>query len=307
MDTILITARMIESWKAPPCQRRLRINEKVRKLSEQIKASGGVIPGIIHLAVVNNVTYLLDGQHRMYAFSMSGSEEGYADVCWHYFDDTAEMGIEFDALNSRLVAMKPDDHLRAQEESSPYLQLIRKRCPFIGYDNIRRSATSSPVVSMSAALRCWFGSRPEVPTTAGGSCSQNLAGDLTEEETENFVSFMTCCFAAWGRDAEYHKLWGGLTVLLSAWLYRRTVISQYSPNSTRLGRDVFTKCLMSLSANKHYVDWIVGRLANSERDRSPAYTKLKAVFTKRVMDETGKKPRLPAPAWQLGHTKGGEP
>src|SRR5439155_2436385 len=39
-------------------------NDKVRALAEQVKADGGVMPGIITLGVVDGVTYLIDGQHR---------------------------------------------------------------------------------------------------------------------------------------------------------------------------------------------------------------------------------------------------
>jgi hypothetical protein len=34
-----------------------------------------------------------------------------------------------------------------------------------------------------------------------------------------------------------------------------------------------------------------------ERDRSPTYSKLKAIFAKRIEAETGDKPRLPSPNW----------
>jgi len=41
-------------------------------------------------------------------------------------------------------------------------------------------------------------------------------------------------------------------------------------------------------------NWLVGRLSNN-RDRAPAYNRIKAIFLRRIMEETGKKSVLPAP------------
>jgi hypothetical protein len=80
------------------------------------------------------------------------------------------------------------------------------------------------------------------------------------------------------------------------WIYRRMVLDQYSPKTPRLTKDLFRKCLMSLSADENYLDWLVGR-SLGERDRSPAYNRIKAAFAKRIEIETGKKPLMPSPAW----------
>jgi len=59
----------------------------------------------------------------------------------------------------------------------------------------------------------------------------------------------------------------------------------------------FRKCLMSLSANREYVDWLAGRLLN-DRDRGPCLSRMKAIFVKRLNAENvGRKVVLPQPAW----------
>ena len=66
-DTIEFTRETLASWVDPPFQRPLRVNEKVLAVAEKIAADGGVIPGIWTLGVLNGVTYLIDGQHRINA------------------------------------------------------------------------------------------------------------------------------------------------------------------------------------------------------------------------------------------------
>lgn len=66
----------------------------------------------------------------------------------------------------------------------------------------------------------------------------------------------------------------------------------------------FRKCLMSLAADASYCDWLLGR-AMGDRDRGPAYSRIKQIFTRRLLEEklgnktTGKVP-LPQPAWARG-------
>jgi hypothetical protein len=82
------------------------------------------------------------------------------------------------------------------------------------------------------------------------------------------------------------------------------VLSQWSPQTPRLTQALFAKCCMSLSASAPYMDWLVGRHLG-ERDRSPAYSKLKALFAARLELDTGKKVRMPSPAWAT-HASGGK-
>jgi hypothetical protein len=56
---------------------------------------------------------------------------------------------------------------------------------------------------------------------------------------------------------------------------------------------------MSLSANSLYLDYLVGRNL-SERDRRPAYDRVKRIFADRLTEEMGKRPKMPAPAWSKG-------
>lgn len=298
LDTLCITPEIAKGWLNPVFQRPLKVNEKVKALAETIKSTE-VIPGILTIGVVerrngSKVQYLLDGQHRREAFLLAEIPHAYVDVRFHYFDDESDMGEEFVNVNSSLVRLRPDDILRGLEASSEGLTLLRKRCPFVGYDMIRRSERA-PLVSMSAALRCWYGGHPEVPTSSGHSAS-NLAKIITVDEAEEASTFLNLCMQAWGRDVEYARLWGALNTTLCVWLYRRTVLTQYSPKSAKLTRDMFKKCLMSLSTSEDYLSWLVGRQLG-ERERSPAYKRIKQLFAKRLEAETGKKPLLPSPPW----------
>lgn len=294
LDTIEVTPDQIRSWKVPPFQRPLRINDKVMQLASKIREDGGVIPGVVVLGVLNKDRYIVDGQHRREAFLLSECLSGYVDIRVLHFDDMAQMGEEYVNLNSRLVNMRPDDVLRGLEETFPALGKIKKRSPFVGYDQIRRSE-KSPVLSMSALLRCWSASSTEVPRSACGS-ALSLARTLSTEEADTCIDFLNLAYTAWGRDQAYGRLWGNLNLTLCMWLYRRLVITPYSAKTQRLTKDMFTKCLMSLSADSQYPDWLVGR-NNGQRDASPAYGRIKSAFAKRLEVETGKKPHLPQPAW----------
>jgi hypothetical protein len=301
VDTIVFTKKEIEAWKIPAFQRPVRVNEKVKLLAEQIKNDGGVIPGIITFGVIDNKErYLLDGQQRREAFLLAEKEEGYADARFCFFSGGkawADMAQEFVNLNSHLVNMRPDDILRGLEPSVKALQDIRKACPFVGYDMIRRG-DRSPILSMSAVVRSWSSSFSEVPAANGGGGAK-LANQMTDQDVSHLTTFLNLAHSAWGRDQEYVRLWNGLNLVLSMWLYRRTVIGSYSASSDRMSNDAFRKCLMALSASEVYVDWLTGRHLG-EHDRAPAYNRLKAIFAKRLQEELGKKPKLPAPAWAHG-------
>lgn len=298
MDTVLVTPSAVKAWKDPPFQRPLRVNDKVRHLAEELKGNGGIIPGVLTLGELGRETYLVDGQHRKEAFLMSGLAEGIVDVRICTFVDMAEMGEEFVILQSSLVRMRPDDILRGLEATLQPLVELRKRCPFIGYDQIRR-CTNSPVVSMSSAIRCWVGSANEVPA-AGGDSVTALARDLTQDDADHMIQFFNSMAAAWGRDQEYWRLWSNINVTIVAWLWRRTVLSQYSQKSVRLTVAQFIECAMSLSADGGYLSWLVGRQL-SDRDRSPAYARIKSIFAARVKERTGKPAVFPAPPWSSSH------
>lgn len=298
VDTILITPEIVRSWADPPFQRPKRINEKVRALSERLKTDGGVLPGIITLGRINGVTYLLDGQHRREAFLMSGIAEGYTDIRTHEMTSMADMADEFLALNQQLVRLRPDDILRGLEQTEVVLQTIRKKAPFVGYDNIRRSERG-PIISMTLLLRCWIGSGHEVPRL-GKVPTVELASSLTDDECNCLCQFLAIAITAWGRDPEYARLWNSLNLTICMWLYRRLVVSRYSIKTKLLNRDQFTAAMQSLSASPQYLQWLTGRVMR-ENDRAPCYSRVKTLVTRSLQEQTGDRRLLPSPPWSNGY------
>lgn len=298
MDTLEVTPAGVKAWKSPPFQRPLKVNAKVIAVAENIKVNGGIIPGVIVLGELGREMYLLDGQHRREAFLISELDKGYVDVRIVTFQDLGEMGEEYVDLNSHLVAFKPDDILRGLEESMPPVSELRRRCKFIGYDNVRRG-TSGPVISMSAALRCWSGSGPEVPGKTDSVLT--IARNFTEEDSAQMIQFMNAAHTAWRSDPEYWKLWGTLNVTLVAWLWRRLVLPRPAASQDRhvkLTPAEFVDCAMGLSADADYLGWLIGRNL-SDRDRAPCLRRIKEIFTRRL-NAKGKPAKMPAPAWSTG-------
>ncbi len=302
VDTILLTQKSIDLWKLPGGQRPLRENSKVLALSERLKSDGGIIPGVLTLGVLGNDWYLIDGQHRVHAFRLSGMAEGYADVRFLHVTSMSEINREFVELNSQLVRLTPDDLLRGMEDSIPALKAIRGANHLIvGYGMIRRNTANSsgqnPVVSMSALLRAWRCSSMDAPAgNTGGLAIMDIAESMTEQETHLLVDFLKLAATAFGREKEYWRLWSAINLTMCMWLYRRLVVTQYSPKSPRLDNQLFQKCLMSLSADSQYLDWLLGRM-NAERDRAPCYSRIKSLFASRLEKELGRKVHLPAPEW----------
>lgn len=298
-DTILLTLKVLADWKLPPFQRELRVNAKVLALSEAMKETGGVFPGVLTIGVLKGHTYLVDGQHRVEAFKMSALAEGYSDVRYRAYESMADMAEDFVLLNSSLVRMRPDDILRGLEGTREALRLVRQRCPVVGYDQIRRNAATAPLLGMSALLRCWTAASQVVPTRGGQGSATDMARSFTLEEAEKVSDFIILALKAWGRDPEYARLWSTLNLTLCMWMYRNLVLVTYSARTAKLSKDVFGKCLQSVSTSPDYLDWLLGRLL-TDRDRAPAYRRIKSAFTKRLEHETGKKVALPAPEWAHG-------
>jgi len=116
------------------------------------------------------------------------------------------------------------------------------------------------------------------------------------------VVFLNIAMSAWGRDTEYSRLWSVLNITLCMWMWRRLVLDKERgvKRYVVLNNDQFRKCLMSVSADTNYVDWLIGRHL-SNRDRSPAYQRLKSIFARRLTEDgkLGKaKVLLPQPVWQ---------
>jgi hypothetical protein len=302
METKILSADEIGEWKIPPFQRELRVNQKLLDVSEQMKELE-VIEGVITLGriVKDQTIYVIDGQHRIEAFKLSGLKEVIADIRMLTVDSMDDLSEEFVRLNDSLVKMRPDDMMRGLESSIPAIALIRKSCPFIGYDQVRRSG-NSPILSMSVVIRCWNGSSGETPSSnASGRSSAALARNMDAMSQSSLISFLGTAHAAWGRDPEHYRLWSALNITICMWLWRRLVMDRDRAGNKRyvvLTAAEFKQCLMSLSADSDYVQWLLGRNM-SDRDRSPCWTRLKAVFVHRLTDIYGdrKKAILPAPAW----------
>lgn len=293
LDTIVVDKDVLSDWKLPAFQRPLRVNAKLLEVVEEIKQTE-TIPGIIHIGVLNDQGYKLDGQHRLEAFKMSSVKEAFANVCFTRFEDMASMGVEFVRLNGQISRLRPDDVLKGLEGTSSALKHLRKECPFVGYDQIRRN-DRAPILSMSMALRCWYGSAGDTPTSAAPAAVV-IAKSFTDDDAELLSSYLSLCERAWGREDSYSRLWKGLNLTLCAWLYRRTVLEP-SATSTKLNRDNLKQCLMALSADPDYLDWLSGRTMN-DRDRVSGYNRIKNIWSKRLQRELGKKIiRLPQPPW----------
>jgi len=301
VDTICFSVKDAHHWEVPiDIQRGVKVNKKVMELAMQIKNDGGVIPGIITLGVLDRKTYLIDGLQRREAFFISEHLYGYADVRTCYFKTRAEMGEEFVRLNSQLVKMTPDDILRGLEAAVPLLAEIRKARPFVGYGRVRITGNSSKaglLLSMSVALRCWAASRHETPRSS--SSGLELARELQADEAEKLIMFLGAAFEAWGREETGWRLWGAANLTIVMWMFRRLVTDPPSTSYSRvkpISLELFRKCMMSLSADRSYLDWLVGRQL-CERDRAPAYNRCKQIFTRRIFDETHKKQTFPQPEW----------
>lgn len=308
METLLLSLDEVNQWRIPDFQRPLRVNDKVRALAETLKGVGGIMPGVITLGILPNspVTYLVDGQHRAESFRLSGLMECIADVRTTFFASVADMAEEFVNLNSNIVNMRPDDLLRGLEATLPGLQKLRQGCPIVGYTGIRRGSTATKMLSMSATLRAWSISSNETPQHSGGKSALQLAHDLDVIDAECLTAFLSVAHAAWGTETINFRLWGGLNLTMCMWLWRRLVVDRERgmKRYVVLTAEQFKQCLMSVSANVDFMDWLVGRALN-ERDRTPCYSRLKIIFSQRLSQQvtitssTGKKIMLPQPAWAI--------
>lgn len=295
LDVWEVTPDIVRSWKAPPFQRPLRASAKLSAIAAEIRENDGVIPGVLTLGIFNKERYLIDGQHRTSAYLESGCAVGYVDVRVAHYKTMAEMAEEFFKLNSRISQMKPDDYLRALEASTPLLAKLHTQCPFVGYDQIRR-CDRGPVLSMSVALRSWWSSQSENPSSTVKGSIATKASDMTETDVEQLSDVLNLMYQAWRNDPENYRLWNGLNLATIMWLYRRTVVTTTSAASIRLTDEQFKKCLIVLSAQEDYLEWLRGRVLNAATI-SPCYRRIKETFARRLQEEFGKKVKLPAPEW----------
>lgn len=304
METMLVSRDEAMSWAVPSFQRPLRVNDKVRALAEDLKANGGFLSGVLTLGKLkgDRATYIVDGQHRIEAFKISEIKECIADVRTCTFESMAEMADEFVMLQQPLVRMRPDDVLRGLEGSTHALQVIRKTCPFVGYDQIRRGNDHAPMVSMAAIIKIWNGSKPDTPSRVSGALTASvIVREIDDTEVTNLCKFLHVAHAAWGRDEAYGRLWNSLNIGICMWMYRRMVLDQDrvgTKRATLINTEQFKKCLMSVSTSAEYIDWLGGR-SLTDFHRAPCYRRLKAMFVARLKSEGIENPRLPSPAWSI--------
>jgi hypothetical protein len=295
METQLLSLQEMDSWALPPFQREEVQTKKVMEFAEELKQNGGIIGGVIHLGQLRHdtVIYLVDGQQRRNGCHISERGEFIADISLKLYDSMVEMAEEFKRLNSRLVPLRPDDLLRACESTHKALAKLRSNCPFVGYGNIRRQACS-PLLSMSFALKSWFGSGLATPQQTGQAIS--LLDQFTDAQCELLTVFLLTAHTAWGADRQYSRLWSNPNLTMCMYLYRKLTVE---PSSRRAAvpAEMFRKCLMSVSANGNYYDWLSGRHLH-ERDRSPCYKRLRSIFAERLTQEYGGNLyRMPKPDW----------
>ena len=274
VETIVFTRAEAEAWEVPPFQRPITVNQKVRDLAEELIRNGGIIPDVLTFGVLDRRTYLIDELQKRNAFMLANLAEGYADTRTIYVDSMAELGRTFVRLNSHLVAMKPDDNLRGLEASLPVLAYIRKQCPFVGYGTVNRGK-SQVVTSMSVVLRAWAISAPDVPGATHAVLT--VAESLTEEDGRQLAKFLQAAYNAWGKEIEYGRFWTAINLTLNMWMYRRIVLTAYSAKTQKIDDAQFTKCLMTLSADPHYGDWLLGRKLG-QIDRGPCLSKIRDIY-----------------------------
>lgn len=289
-----ITPELAATWLKPDFQRPVINTKKVNEFAEELKHNGGKLSGVIILGLLDGKLYKVDAQHRLMSFKLSGLLE-----CWGYvvvmqFDSMGAMGEEYTRLSDALNRQKPDDVLRAKEGSNTALALLRELCPFIGYGNAH--ASGKITLSMSKAIRTWFSARPATPRS-GGVSARDMAKIITAEDAEVAAGFFQACFRAWGKKPDYMRLWGTLNMTVCAWLYQRVVLGDVQGYSTdRLSSNQFKRCLMTLSADPDFSDWLQRRTL-SDHERGHCYNTVKRLMLRRVKDDTGKKIVLPQPAW----------
>jgi hypothetical protein len=301
VETRLLTLAEIESWARARSQRPVRVNAKVIKYSEDLKRNGGMIAGLITLGRLPNdpKIYGVNGWHRCEAARMSGLVEFIADVQIKHYDTLAELAQDSIDLNDHLAQSRRDDTLRSQEEILPVLKMIREQCDFVGYDNVRRASSSSAMVSMACALRCWGGSGGETPSLGGASIASHPE-NVTEPDAQQMCVFLNTAYSAWKDDPQYYRLWANLNLTMTMWLFRQLVLNAPAGSKRHVTINVaqFRNCLMSLSAAGDYLDWLVGRNM-SERDRTPCYGRIRHIFGQRLLNDgyTARRLKFPQPAW----------
>lgn len=289
----------------PEFQRPLNLNPDVIEAARDMmrEAHGDkermcTIEGTIEFGRYKGVDYLLDGQHRLFgAYALAAgikklegttelvTEDGsqplfaLANVMITPYESMAEMADAFVKLNKKLAPLKPDDLLRGRESSNAYLREIREECPFIGYEK-NRFTKATTMISMSAAIRTWFGSGA---TPSSGPNADRAAALLDEVQTERIVAFFRACAAAgWvNTDRMNERLWGTLNIGINMWLFRKFVYGTANKikgtrGATALSASQYAECMKDLR-NPDYFKFLGSRSLRFQ-DRRPTYDYVKELF-----------------------------
>lgn len=302
--TEIITPDSLNQWSHPAFQRPLIINEDVKNVARRMQLEAAedregmcTIPGTVEFGRHEGKDVLIDGQHRIHgAFAMaSGTRriEGMdavlveggvlakcalVDVKITPYETFAEMAEAFANFNKKLVALKPDDLLRAREESNPWLKAIRIACPFIGYDK-NKNTKDTVMISMSAAIRTWFGSGH---TPASGPECDRAQRALDADESKHIISFFQAAEKAGWCEAQYTRLWSTLNIGLNMWIWRKTVLGTANKfrggtASMVLTAAQYSECMKELRGSAEYQKWLASRSLRFQ-DRIPTYDYIKELF-----------------------------
>lgn len=290
-------------WRRPDFQRPLIKNDEVVMLAckMQLEAASDrdgmcTIPGTIEFGRVRGVDWLIDGQHRLFGAFLIASgvvrlpnkdailvhggalaKCALMDTKTTPYESMAEMSDAFAEFNRKLVALKSDDLLRAREGKNPYLLQIREECPFIGYT--KNSATKDTIMlSMSAAIRTWFGSGG-VP--ASGPNAESAQRMLDEEETRTLCDFFLAAEAA-GWVGNFHRLWSTGNLGVNMWLWRKMVLGAANKlrgggTCSALTKEQYTDGMIELRKSAEYQSDLAGRSLRYQ-DRMPIYDGIKKRF-----------------------------
>lgn len=317
MKTMLIEPDRLAEWKRPIFQRPFVKTKRVEEIvgAMQLEAAKdpreacAIIEGVVTLGIVGKDTYLVDGQHRLGSFALAAKElmehggvlvrQALVDVRVRRFDSLKDMADAFINLNSQLNPTKPDDIMRSLAASNEYLAEIAEKCPFVGYD-LTGANKKIKLLSMSSAIRTWFGSGGIVPAN-GPSALEIVRKYLDRNQADMMMAFYGAAMEAGWAHEPFKRLWGSLNLGINMWIYRRTVLGetmrfgQGGHKPMVLTREQYIVCMRSLM-EPEYMDWLVGRQLRFQ-DRNPCYAHIREHFTVALKQLGVEAPRFPQAQW----------
>jgi hypothetical protein len=220
-ETKVVTREELLSWRVPKFQRDCHIERRpVQQFAQQIVEKGGVIAGVFHHGLVldDPVVWLVDGQQRRAAAETTDFQKFQVNIRMTLFQSVAEMAQAYLDDQTQLVAHRVDDKLKAMQYTHPPLRkLIRSSCA--GIERIR-ATESSPRVSAATAIRAWSVSARDFPA-GRASAGTRIADELTDDNVDSLIRFLSLTKEAWPWGRESNALWGALNMTMCSWFYRR--------------------------------------------------------------------------------------